>query len=105
MAKAKTATRKKGSKRGKASAKPALKPAAKRTTAKKAKSKVRHAGRGAPTTTMSKKQRLTKAAASEAPRKGPIQVAEVPVEDTSVDVIEEPAPGVVDFTEGSGATP
>jgi hypothetical protein len=75
MAKAKTATRKKGSKRGKASAKRARKAAAKRITAKKAKSKVRLAGRGGPTS-MTKKQRPPKAAA----------------------VIEEPAHGVVGVT-------
>jgi hypothetical protein len=90
MAKAKKATGKKGSKRGKASAKPARKAAAKRT-AKKAKSKVRRAGRGAPTF-MTKKQRPTKAAPSEASTKTPNQVVEVPVEDTSA-VIEEPVPG------------
>ena len=98
MAKAKIATRKKGSKRGKASAKPARKAAAKRTTAKKVKSKVRRAGRGA-STFMTKKQRPLKAAASEASRKTPSPVVKVPVEETSVDVIEEPAPGVVDATE------
>jgi hypothetical protein len=88
MAKTKVATRKKGSKRGKASAKPARKAAAKRTTAKKAKSKVRRAGRGA-RPSMTKKQRPPKAAASEVLR----------VEDTIIDVIEEPVPGVVDVTE------
>jgi hypothetical protein len=98
MAKAKTATRKKGSKRGKTSAKPARKAAAKRTTAKKAKSKVRRAGRGAPTF-MTKKQRPPKAAASEAPKKTPKQVVEAPIEDTIIDVTEEPVPGAVDATE------
>jgi hypothetical protein len=99
MAKAKIATRKKGSKRGKASAKPARKAAAKHPTAKKAKSKVRRAGGGAPATTIMKKQRPPKAVASEAPKKRPTQVVEVPVEDTIIDVIEEPVPGVVDVTE------
>jgi hypothetical protein len=98
MAKAKIATRKKGSKRGKASAKPARKAVAKRTSAKGAKSKVRRAGRGAPTF-MTKKQRPPRAGASEASRKTPSQVVKVPVEETSVDVIEEPAPGVVDVAE------
>jgi len=48
MAKAKkrVATRKKSSKRGKASSKPARKKAAKRTTPKQARSKVRRAGSG-----------------------------------------------------------
>jgi hypothetical protein len=98
MAKAKIATRKQGSKRGKASAKPARQAAAKRTTAKKAKSKARHAGRGA-RTSMTKKPRPPKAAATEAPRKTSNQVVEVSVEDTIIDVIEEPVPGVVDVTE------
>ena len=74
MAKAKIATRKKGSKRGKASAKPARKAA---VTAKKAKSKVRRASGAAPATTITKKHRPPKAAA----------------------VIEEPVPGVVDVIE------
>ena len=95
MAKAKKriATRKKRSKRGKASAKPARKKAAKRTTLKKAKSKVRRAGSGAPKPAV-KKKRPPKAAARKAPR----QVV-VPVEDTIIDVIEEPVPGVVVVTE------
>ena len=100
MAKAKkrVATRKKSSKRGKASAKPARKKATKRTTPKKPKSKVRRALRGA-ARPMAKKQRPSKIAARKAPRKAPRQMAEVPVEDTIIDVIEEPAPGVVVVTE------
>jgi hypothetical protein len=94
MAKAKIAARKKGSKRGKATAKPARKAAAKRTTVKKTKSKVRRAR-----TPMTKKQRSPKAAASEASSKIPNQMVEVPVEDTVIDVIEEPVPGGVDVTE------
>ena len=99
MAKAKkrVATRKKSSKRGKASAKPARKKAAKRTTPKQAKSKVRRAGSGAPKPAV-KKKRPPKTAARKAPRKGPRQVV-VPVEDTIIDVIEEPVPGVVVVTE------
>ena len=92
------ATRKKSSKRGKASAKPARKKAAKRTTPKQAKSKVRRAVGGA-AKPMAKKQRPSKMAARKAPRKAPRQVVEVPVEDTIIDVIEEPAPGVVVVTE------
>ena len=99
MAKAKkrVATRKKSSKRGKASAKPTRKTAAKRTTPKKAKSKVRRAGSGAPKPAV-KKKRPPKTAARKAPRKAPRQVV-VPVEGTIIDVIEEPAPGVVVATE------
>ena len=97
MAKAKkrVATRKKSSKRGKASAKPARKTAAKRTTPKEAKSKVRRAGSGAPKPAV-KKKRPPKTAARKAPRK----VVEVPVvEDTIIDVIDEPVPGVIRVTE------
>ena len=99
MAKAKkrVATRKKSSKRGKASAKPARKKAAKRTKPKQAKSKVRRAGGGAPKPAV-KKKRPPKTAARKAPRKAPRQVV-VPVEDTIIDVIEEPVPGVVVVTE------
>jgi hypothetical protein len=96
MAKAKkrVAMRKKSSKRGKASAKPARKKAAKRLTPKQAKSKVRSAAKP-----MSRRQRQSKIAARKAPSKTPRQVVEVPVEDTIIDVIEEPVPGVVVVTE------
>ena len=96
MAKAKkrVATRKKSSKRGKASAKPARKKAAKRTKPKQAKSKVRGAAKP-----MAKKQRPSKIAARKAPTKPPRQVVGVPVEDTIIDVIEEPVPGVFVVTE------
>jgi len=79
MAKAKkrVETRKKASKRGKASAKPARKKAAKRATTKK---------------------RPRKTAAKMAPRKAPRQGVPV-IEDTIIDVIDEPAPGVVRVTE------
>jgi hypothetical protein len=94
MAKAKkrVATRKKSSKRRKASVKPARKTAAKRTTPKKAKSKVQRSGSAGPKPAV-KKKRSPKTA-----RKAPRQVA-VPVEDTVIDVIEEPVPGVVVVTE------
>jgi hypothetical protein len=96
MAKVKkrVATRKKSSKRGKASARPARKKAAKRTKPKQAKSKVSGAAKP-----MAKKQRPSKVAARKAPTKPPRQVVEVPVEDTIIDVIEEPVPGVVVVTE------
>jgi hypothetical protein len=79
MAKAKkrVATRKKASKRGKASAKPSRKKAAKRATPKK---------------------RPRKTAARLAPRKALGQKVPV-VEDTIIDVIDEPVPGVVRVTE------
>ena len=79
MAKAKKriATRKKASKRGKASAKPSRKKAAKRATPKK---------------------RPRKTPAKIAPRKAPRQNVPV-VEDTIIDVIDEPVPGVVRVTE------
>jgi len=79
MAKAKkrVATRKKASKRGKASVKPARKKAAKRATPKK---------------------RPPKTVAKMAPRKAPRRGAPV-IEDTIIDVIDEPVPGVVRVTE------
>jgi hypothetical protein len=94
MAKAKkrVATRKKSSKRG--NARPARKKAAKRTKPKQAKSKVSGAAKP-----MAKKQRPSKVAARKAPTKPPRQVVEVPFEDTIIDVIEEPVPGVVVVTE------
>jgi hypothetical protein len=96
MAKAKkrVAARKMSSKRGKASAKPARKKPAKRATPKKSKSKVRRAGMSA-AKPAAKKKRPRKTPAGKAPR----QVAEVPVETTIIDVIEEPVPGVVVVTE------
>ena len=79
MAKAKKriATRKKASKRGKASAKPSRKKVAKRATPKK---------------------RPRKTTAEIAPRKAPRRNVPV-VEDTIIDVIDEPVPGVVRVTE------
>jgi hypothetical protein len=50
-------------------------------------------------TPMAKKQRPSKIAARKAPRKAPREAAEVPVEDTIIDVIEEPVPGVVVVSE------
>jgi hypothetical protein len=96
MAKTKkrVATPKKSSKRGKASAKPARKKAARHTKPKQTKSKVRGAAKP-----MTKKQRPSKIAARKVPRKTPRQLVEVPVEDTIIDVIEEPVPGVVVVTE------
>ena len=100
MAKAKkrVATRKKNSKRGKASSKPARKKAAKRTASKKAKSKVRPAGKSA-TKPTAKKMQPPKTSARKVPINVPRQVAEVQVETTIIDVIEEPVPGVVVVTE------
>jgi hypothetical protein len=101
MAKAKkrSTTRKKSSRRGKASTKSARKKAAKRTTTKKAKSKVRRAGSGALKSTAKKKQSL-KTAARKAPRNAAREVGNVSaVEDTIVDVIDEPMPAVFRVTE------
>ena len=92
MAKAKkrVAARKKSSKRGKASAKPSRK-----MTAKKTKTKVRRAGMSA------KKSPAKKKRPPETMERRP--VAEMPVETTVettiIDVIEEPALGVVAVTE------
>ena len=101
MAKAKkrVTTRKKSSRRGKASTKSAGKKAAKHTITKKAKSKVRRAGRGALESTARKKQPL-KTAARKAPRNAAREVGAVPVvEDTIIDVIDEPMPAVFRVTE------
>jgi hypothetical protein len=93
MAKAKkrVAVRKKSSKRGKASAKPARKVAAKHATPKKAKSRVQRAGMSAKKPA-AKRKRPPKTAERR-------QTVEMPVETTIIDVIEEPAPGVVAVTE------
>ena len=48
---------------------------------------------------MAKKQRRPNTAARKATRKTARQVVEVPVEDTIIDVIEEPVSGVVIATE------
>ena len=89
MAKAKkrVATRKKSSKRGNAGAKLGRKMAAKHATPKKAKSKVGRAGMSA-AKPGAKKKRPPETAERR-------QVVEMPVETTMIDVIEEPAPGVV----------
>ncbi len=96
MAKAKkrAVVRKESSKRGKASANPARKKAAKRATPETVKSKVYRAGVSA-TKPAPKKKRPAKTAAREALKQG----ADVPVETTIIDVIEEPVPGVVVVTE------
>ena len=97
MAKAKkrVAARKKSSKRGKASAKlsakAARKIAAKRATLKKAKSKVRRAGMSARKSAARKRRKPEMVEARPA--------AEMPVETTIIDVIEEPAAGLIATTE------
>lgn len=97
MAKAKkrVAARKRSSKRGKASArvsaKAARKIAAKRATPKKAKSRVRRAGLSARKPAASKRQEPEMVEA--------LPVAEMPVETTIIDVIEEPVPGLIATTE------
>ena len=98
MAKAKKHVARKSSKRGKASAKPARKKVAKRATPKKIKSKLNQAGRGA-LKSPGEKKRPPKTTAKKAPRKAPRQMVEVPVEDTIIDLIDEPVPGVFRVTE------
>jgi hypothetical protein len=90
MAKSKKrlAKRKKSAKRGKVSVKKAARP----TRPKKAKSKVRRTGTHA-LKSVAKKKRPSKLAAKIAPRKAAV------VEGTIIDVIDEPAPGVVRVTE------
>jgi hypothetical protein len=90
MAKAKKrlATRKKSSKRGKVSVKKLARPMRR----KKAKSKVRQTGTRV-LKSIAKKKRPSKLAVKTAPRKAPI------VEDTIIDVRDEPVPGVVRVTE------
>jgi hypothetical protein len=93
MVKAKkhVATRTKSSKRGKANAKPARKLAAKQVTPRKAKSKV--------------KRTAVNAKRPAAKKKRPPQPMETakPIETTPMDVIDEPAPGVVAVTEHESA--
>jgi hypothetical protein len=62
-----------------------------RSSPKKAKSKVQRAGRSAKKSAAKKKQPPETAETR--------QVAAMPVETTTIDVIEEPAPGVVAVTE------
>ena len=96
MAKAKKriAARKASAKRSRASASIRRKKTAKRAAPKQTKSRARRAGMGA-TKPAVKNKRSPKSAARRAPK----QVAEVPVETTIIDVIEEPVPGVVVITE------
>ena len=101
MAKAKkrVAARKQSSKRGKASAKvsarvsakAARKIAAKRATLKKAKSRVRRAGMSVRKSAASKRRKPEMVEA--------LPVAEMSVETTIIDVIEEPAAGLIATTE------
>ena len=99
MAKAKkrVATRKKISKRGKASSKPARKKAAKRTASKMAKSKdLRAKARQNP---RPRKCSRIRPGQEKYQKKASRQLAEAPVETMIIDVIEEPVPGVVVVTE------
>jgi hypothetical protein len=92
MAKAKksAAVRKKSSKRGKARAKPVRKAAAKRATPKRTKSKFQPTGMSAKKSVAKKKRSLVKA------EKRP--AAEMSVETTTIEVIEESVPNVVAVT-------
>jgi hypothetical protein len=90
MAKAKKrrTTSKKNSRRGKVSVKKAAKP----MRPKKAKSKVRQTSKRA-LKSIARKKTPSKHAAKSAQRKAPV------VEDTIIDVVDEPVPGVVRVTE------
>ena len=92
-AKKRVAARKKSSTRGKANAKPARKMPAKQATPKKAKSKVQRAGMSAKKPAPKKKQALEPVETR--------QVAATP--GATIDVLEEPAPGVVAVTEHESA--
>ena len=93
MAKAKkrVAARKKGSKRSKANAKPARKVAAKQVRLRKGKSKVKRTAVNAKRLAAKKKR---------SPQ--PMETAK-PIEKTPMDVIDEPAPGVLAVTEHESA--
>jgi hypothetical protein len=97
MAKAKkrVAARKQSSKRGKASANvsanAARKIAAKRVTLKKAKSKARRAGSSTKRSAARKRREPQMVEA--------LPIVQVPVETTIIDVVEEPASGVMAVTE------
>jgi hypothetical protein len=93
MAKAKkrVVVRKKSSKRGKARAKPVRKMAVKHATPKKAKSKIQRTGMS------TKKSAAKKKRPPETAERRPI--AQMSVETTVIDVIEEPSPGMVAVTE------
>jgi len=97
MAKAKkrVAVRKKSSKRGKASTKPARKMATKHPTLKKTKSTVQRAGMST-TKSPAKKKRPPETMERRPVAEMPVETT---VETTIIDVIEEPAPGVVAVTE------
>ncbi len=97
MAKAKRRIGRKSSKRRKQPAPSARKKGAKRAAPKKLSSKARKTARGAGK--VPAKKRTGPKSAAKAPRKLPRQTAELPVEDTIIDVMDEPAPGVVRVTE------
>jgi hypothetical protein len=96
MAKAKksVATRRRTSKARKAGAKAARKKVARRGKAKQARSKPKKGSKLA-----AKKQRPSKAAAGKPPRNAPRDVGEPLVEETIIDVVEEPVPGTFVVTE------
>jgi hypothetical protein len=96
MAKAKKRVARKASKRRKASSGSARRRVTKRVALKKANSKTRKPPRSV-RKAAAKKKRTTKTVAKRAPRKLPSQT--IRVEDTIVDVIDEPAPGVTRVTE------
>jgi hypothetical protein len=96
MAKAKKRVARKSSKRRKARPASARKKVAKRAAPKKAKFKARKPARSVRKATI-KKKRSPKVTAKRSLRKLPSQT--IQVEDTIVDVIDEPSPGMTRITE------
>ena len=95
MAKAKKSAPSKASKRRKAIANPIRGKMAKRTSAKKVKAKRGPAAKR-PLKSIAKKKRASNIVARKPLRKTPRQSL---VQDTIIDIVDEPAPGVVRVTE------
>jgi hypothetical protein len=95
MAKAKKSAPKKTSKRREAIAKPIRRKMAKRTSAKKVKAESGPVARR-PLKSIAKKKRASNIVARKPLRKTPRQAL---VQDTIIDIIDEPVPGVVRVTE------
>jgi hypothetical protein len=99
MAKTKRRTGMKISKRGKVQAAPKRKKPAKRAATKKLTSKVRKATRSSRKMTAKKRTGAKVTTKSALRKKLRNQTAKLPVENTVIDVVDEPAPGVVRVTE------
>ena len=98
MAKAKQRIGRNIAKRSKVRASSTRQKGAKRAAAKKVRSKVRKTAHSARNVT-AKKRPGPKSAARKAMRKPPTATVKLPVEDTIIDVVDEPAPGVIRVTE------